>query len=113
MVAAACGTAIGAKLILQCHTRGLRPIFFGWKVIMEFTTAKITRKDVEAFQAEQDAADMAKAERRSLRQPSFSKRGNEVSLIVEEAHKRQNIGPLTKLLDIGGRDETCYPLSCT
>ena len=73
---------------------------------MEFNIAKKSpEKDVEAFQAEQDAADMAKAERRSLRQPSFSKRGNEVPLIVEEARKRQNIGPLTKMLNIGGRDE--------
>ena len=67
---------------------------------------RVTRKDVEAFQAEQDAADMAKVERRSLRQPYFSKRGNEVPLIVEEACKRENIGPLTKMFDIGGRDET-------
>ena len=58
---------------------------------------KITRKDVEGFQAEQDAADIAKAERRSSRQQSFSKRGNEVPLIVEEARKRQNLGPLTKM----------------
>ena len=26
-------------------------------------------------------------------------------MIVEEARKRQNIGPLTKMFDIGGRDE--------
>ena len=51
---------------------------------------KITRKDVEGFQAEQDAANMAKAKRRSLRQSSSSKRGNEVPLIVEEALKRQH-----------------------
>jgi len=67
---------------------------------------KITRKDVEAFQVEQDVADIAKAKRRSSRQQTFTKRGNEVPLIVEEARKRQNIGTLAKMFDMGGRDET-------
>jgi len=39
VVAAACGIAIGARTILQGHTRGLRPIFFGYQVIMEFIIA--------------------------------------------------------------------------
>lgn len=65
----------------------------------------IKRNDVEAFQAEQDAADLAKLERRS-RLPPSSKRGGEVPLIVEEARKRQSLGTLAKMFDMGGRDET-------
>ena len=45
---------------------------------------------MEAFQVDQDAIDMAKEKRRSLRQSSSSKRGNDVPLIVEEALKRQH-----------------------
>jgi hypothetical protein len=67
---------------------------------------KIDRKDVDGFQAEQDAADLAKEERRSGRQKPISKRTNEVPLIVEEIRKRQNFGTLAKMFDMGGRDET-------
>jgi hypothetical protein len=66
----------------------------------------IDRKDVDEFQAEQDAADLAKEERRSGRQKPISKRTNEVPLIVEEIRKRQNFGTLAKMFDMGGRDET-------
>ena len=48
------------------------------------------RNDVEGFQAEQDATDLAKLERRR-RLPPFAKRGSDVPLIVEEACKRQSL----------------------
>jgi hypothetical protein len=66
----------------------------------------ITRVDVDRYQAEQDVADLAKKERRSCKQQPISKRGNEVPLIVEEICKRQNLGTLAKMFDMGGRDET-------
>ena len=60
---------------------------------------------MQGFQAEQDSADLAKLERRN-RLPPSAKRGSVVPLIVEESRKRQSLGSLAKMFDMGGRDET-------